>query len=641
MQESTTITTKGNQEDDRLIIEGFKGTPEQIERQWYEKVYLVRGMGTRQLTWRAVIMGSVLGGVLSLTNLYIGLKAGWGFGVAITACILSYAIWTTLHKLGIVGTPMTILENNCMQSTASAAGYSTGCTLVSAFAAYIMLMGKSLPLPLMLGWVFFLAILGVTMAIPMKRQMINVEQLRFPSGVAAAETLKALHSHGAKGMRAARALAISGVIAALNTFWMDGFRLLGKAWEAVSLSTLMMNFNKLVFGPVWMGRTVFFSWDPIFLSAGVLTGMRASASLLVGGTLCWAVFVPIMQHQGVITGSGFKDVVQWTLWGGTACMVTSGLMSVALQWRSALRAFQSLASFVSARKGPVKRDSMEEIETPISWFLGGQVFALIGISILAHITFNMPFWQSIVAVLLSFALALVACRVTGETDTTPIGAMGKVVQLVFGGLSPGNMQVNLMSANIASGAAMASADLLTDLKSGYLLGAHPRKQFIAQFAGIFSGTIVSVLCFQVLVPNASVLGTDQFPAPSAQTWKAVAEALSVGLQVLGPIKTWSIVIGGLVGIILPILSVLFPKHEKYIPSAAAIGLSWTFHWYYSWLFFMGAVMGWLVQRVSPKAAEEYTYPVASGIIAGGSLMGVFLIFLENGPEIWRTFMGGH
>ena len=110
-----------------------------------------------QLTWRAVIMGSVLGGVLSLTNLYIGLKAGWGFGVAITACILSYAIWTFFYKVGLAKTPMTILENNCMQSTASSAGYSTGGTLVSAFAAYILLNNQTLSVPLMLGWVFFLA----------------------------------------------------------------------------------------------------------------------------------------------------------------------------------------------------------------------------------------------------------------------------------------------------------------------------------------------------------------------------------------------------------------------------------------------------------------------------------------------------
>ena len=114
----------------------------------------------------------------------------------------------------------------------------------------------------------------------------------------------------------------------------------------------------------------------------------------------------------------------------------------------------------------------------------------------------MPYWQSAVAVVISFALALVACRVTGETDTTPMGPMGKVTQLIFGALDPGNMNVNLMSANITAGAACSSADLLTDLKSGYLLGAHPRKQFIAQFSGIFIGTVVSVLAFTLIVEQA-------------------------------------------------------------------------------------------------------------------------------------------
>src|SRR6266700_973391 len=175
-----------------LQIQGFTGTPEEIERQWFERVYKGRGDSMPQLTLRALVMGSLLGGILSLTNLYIGLKAGWGFGVAITACILSYAIWSGLYGVRLVKTKMTILENNCMQSTASAAGYSTGSTLVSAFAAYIILNGHPLSLPLTLAWVFFLAVLGVTMALPIKRKMINVEQLPFPSGIAAAETLHAL-----------------------------------------------------------------------------------------------------------------------------------------------------------------------------------------------------------------------------------------------------------------------------------------------------------------------------------------------------------------------------------------------------------------------------------------------------------------
>ena len=84
-----------------LPVAGFKGRPEEIERQWYEQVYLGQGDSIAQLTWRAVLLGSCLGGVLSLTNLYIGLKAGWGFGVAITASILSYAIWKSLLKVGL------------------------------------------------------------------------------------------------------------------------------------------------------------------------------------------------------------------------------------------------------------------------------------------------------------------------------------------------------------------------------------------------------------------------------------------------------------------------------------------------------------------------------------------------------------
>jgi uncharacterized oligopeptide transporter (OPT) family protein len=256
----------------------------------------------------------------------------------------------------------------------------------------------------------------------------------------------------------------------------------------------------------------------------------------------------------------------------------------------------------------------------------------------------MPVWQCTVAVLLSFLLALVACRVTGETDTTPVGAMGKVTQLIFGAISPQIwskamlMNINLMSANITAGAATSSADLLTDLKSGYLLGANPRKQFLAQFAGIFTGTVVTVLCFQVMVPDASVLGTKQFPAPAAQTWRAVAEVLIRGLGSLEREKVVCIVIGGLVGILLPLLATLFPKHEKWIPSAAGLGLAWTFQWYTSLLFFVGAVIAYGFEKTSPKKSADYLFPVASGIIAGGSLMAVVLIFWENGPEMLRQLL---
>jgi uncharacterized oligopeptide transporter (OPT) family protein len=218
--------------------------------------------------------------------------------------------------------------------------------------------------------------------------------------------------------------------------------------------------------------------------------------------------------------------------------------------------------------------------------------------------------------------------------------MGKVTQLIFGALRPGNVNVNLMSANITAGSATSAADLLTDLKSGYLLGANPRQQFLAQFSGIFVGTLVSVLTFAVLVPNAQVLGTDQFPAPAAQTWSAVAIALGQGLSSLEPVKLWLIFAGGVVGVLLTLAPVLFPKYQEHLPSASAFGLAWVFPWYYGLLFFLGALIALVLERLKPKLAEEFTLPVAAGVVAGGSLMGVVLVFWANGGSILDKLLGG-
>jgi uncharacterized oligopeptide transporter (OPT) family protein len=178
------------------------------------------------------------------------------------------------------------------------------------------------------------------------------------------------------------------------------------------------------------------------------------------------------------------------------------------------------------------------------------------------------------------------------------------------------------------------------LKSGYLLGANPRQQFLAQFSGIFVGTLVSVLTFAVLVPDAQVLGTDQFPAPAAQTWSAVAIALGKGLSSLEPVKLWLIVAGSVVGALLTLAPVLFPKSQEHLPSASAFGLAWVFPWYYGLLFFLGALIALLLERRKPKLAQEFTLPVASGVVAGGSLMGVVLVFWANGGSILSKLVGG-
>jgi uncharacterized oligopeptide transporter (OPT) family protein len=137
-----------------------------------------------------------------------------------------------------------------------------------------------------------------------------------------------------------------------------------------------------------------------------------------------------------------------------------------------------------------------------------------------------------------------------------------------------------------------------------------------------------------------VLGTDQFPAPAAQTWSAVAIALGQGLSSLEPLKLWLIFAGAVVGVALTLAPVLLPTYQTHLPSAAAFGLAWVFHWYYGLLFFLGALVALLLERRKPKLAEEFTLPVASGVVAGGSLMGVVLVLWANGGSILSKLLGG-
>ncbi|MNK89025.1 OPT oligopeptide transporter protein [compost metagenome] len=206
--------------------------------------------------------------------------------------------------------------------------------------------------------------------------------------------------------------------------------------------------------------------------------------------------------------------------------------------------------------------------------------------------------------------------------------MGKITQLTYGMLAPGNMVTNLMTASVTAGAAGSAADLLTDLKSGYLLGANPRKQFLAQFAGIFVGTAVVVPVFYVLVPTASVLGSDKFPAPSAQVWASVAQLLSNGISSLHPAAMAGLVIGAVIGLILPLLEAFAPKKVKpFIPSAMGLGLAFVIPAWNAISMFLGALIALLWERFSPKTAALALIAIASGIIAGESLMGVAVALL--------------
>ena len=621
-------------------------TPEKLELRWYKKVY--QGDDMPQLTVRAVLMGSCLGAFMALSNLYVGLKTGWGLGVAITSCILSYAI----HKTMMAAFPrwfpteMSILENNCMQSTASSAGYSTGGTMVSAISAYLIVTGHHMPWPTLAAWTFCLAALGVFMAIPMKRQMINVEQLKFPSGIAAAETLKSLHSKGAEAALKAKSLGIAGVVGGVVAWMRDAgnpFALLKASWLSADGALWflgkplnipgMIELPGAINGTPLIKYTIGIEMSTILIAAGAIMGWKIAWSLLLGAFINYGVLAPWMVDVGAIDGSklGYRAIVTWSTWTGASMMVTSGLFMFLLQWKTIMRAFGGVADLFAPQHSKKKKTAtevaMEAIEVPTSWFLSGTALSGLGCVAVLYFAFGTRWWMGVIAVLMTFFLAVVACRVTGECDTTPIGAMGKITQLAFGFLAPADIATNLMTASVTAGAAGASADLLTDLKSGYLLGANPRKQFIAQFLGIFAGTLIVVPAFYLLVPTAASLGTNQWPAPSAQVWAAVAKLLASGIHSLHPTARNGMLIGGLLGILIPIIEKAFPKYQRYIPSATGLGLSMVIPFFNSLSMFIGALIALTLEKAKPALAERYIITVSSGLIAGESLIGVAVALL--------------
>jgi uncharacterized oligopeptide transporter (OPT) family protein len=138
-----------------------------------------------------------------------------------------------------------------------------------------------------------------------------------------------------------------------------------------------------------------------------------------------------------------------------------------------------------------------------------------------------------------------------------------------------------MTAAVTSSSASASADLLNDLKSGYLLGANPRRQFIAQAMGIASGTVATVLGYFILVPDATALlggegKAPAFPAPAAQAWKAVAEVFRLGIGNMHPTHQKAILVGLALGAVVVMLEHVLPKAKKVLPSASASASSCPF-----------------------------------------------------------------
>ncbi|MCI0739185.1 MAG: OPT/YSL family transporter [Gemmataceae bacterium] len=680
---------------------------EQKDRWWLDNVF--RG-DMPQLTLRSAATGMILGGVLSLTNLYIGAKTGWTLGVGITSVILAFALFKVFAKSGMAN-EFTVLENNAMQSIATAAGYMTS-PMISSLAALMLIQNQLVPLWQTMAWIIALAILGVLFAFPFKRRFINDEQQPFPEGRAAGVVMDSLH-HGdpVSGMLKAKLLIIFSGLAALVKFCQS---------ETIT-SALSRVFGWFLHIPEFLDEWLYrlMGWTPTIqgtpvtsltlrpeldlpmLGAGGLMGIRVGVSLLLGAAVNYALLAPFAIEAGEIVPNargtiGFREITFWSLWCGVAMMTVASLIAFFAKPDIILGAFRKMFNG-KKREQYGASNSTEHVQTEEDYYRqrtnqqGAAVpsdqirtsedhyrqmmkaeagvldnielplrVSLIGIPIIGALVVWMansffgvhPFFAAL-AVVLVFFFSLIAINSTGLTAITPIGAMGKLTQLTYGVLAPGDKSTNLVTAGITGEVASHSANLLMDIKPGYMLGAKPRQQAMGHVLGVIAGAILSVPVFYlVFIRDGNTnLTTDQVfaadavkmqnelnfgegnPMPAATVWRSVADVLAEGVSNIPVSARWAALAGIIIGIVFEVARM--GTKNRFPLSAVGIGLGFIIPFNTCLTMFLGSFIFWIFEKraESPdntisQVVKDNQEPICAGLIAGGALMGIVVAVVE-------------
>lgn len=558
----------------------------------------------------------MLGAILTPCNVYSGLKIGWSFNMSIVAALLSFGFW----NLGLrqrVGGHWGLLENNINQTTASSSASIISGGLVAPIPALTLLTGQELVWHWMAFWVASVSLLGVAVAVSLRRQLLLQERLTFPAGVATAETVKEIYGRGAEAAARVRML-LAALLVSAATKAASSFAGLASAALPFALAG-----RGAAAGKSLSAGNLGFALDPslLLVGFGAIIGTRAGVSLLAGAVLAWGVLAPELIARGVVTTGGpdafwYPQLVEWLLWPGVALMVSASLTAFGAALARRLRQKASADGATDA-----------QIDAPViprRRFAVGFVLTLVLAVVAQMALFGIDGLTAVLAVLLAYGLAVVAARVVGETGIPPIGALGKVSQLTFGIVTPANLTANLMTANVAGGAAGQCADLLNDLKTGVLVGATPRLQVLAQIFGVLTGSLVGCAAYLALIPDPqAMLITPDWPAPAVVTWKAVAEVLSGGLSAVPAGALPAMAVAGVAGVLLALGSSLgAPAIAAWLPSAPAFGLAFVIPASNSISLFLGAAAAWLAARLAPTWSARFVIAIAAGLVAGESLMGV-------------------
>jgi uncharacterized oligopeptide transporter (OPT) family protein len=561
--------------------------------------------GSRELTLRSVITGGLIGILLALINVYMGLKTGWWETGNITASLLGFVLGTALLRRRSSYSPG---ENNLTQTIASSMGSMPSTAGLLGAIPALALVGYGWSSWAIPAWGIALGLFGVALAMVLRQRLVLQEKLPFPTGVATAELISAMHKSGSGAIKRARALGVSLLTSMAFVWFRDG---------RPALIPSVSYFPGTARGVPLSSLTLGMAWSPLMVGIGAMMDLRTGLSFSLGSLIAWGVLAPMAIDHHLIAEVDYASLAGWLAWPGVALVLGGSVISLVDQRNAFARVFETLRG--ADASSTERRGWFASVGT--LGLLGAGCVLIFGVG---KIGFDLPVPLIGLAVALAFVLCTVCARCTGETDISPLGQAGQLAQ-VIGGLSlPGQPAANILAGSVAAGSAAQTSTLLSSLRAGVSLGTSPHRQLLGQLLGVVAGAAVMMPIYSLLV-SVHGLGTESLPAPFAIQWKAVSEVAARGRSALPPYAGAA----ALAGLALSIGFALLRKRPigRFLPSEMVMGIGFIAPANYGIATCVGAILVALARKWRQSAVDDLGPSTAAGAIAGESVMGVIIALL--------------
>lgn len=624
----------------------------------------------RELTLRGMILGALITVIFTASNVYLGLKVGLTFSSAIPAAVISMAILRLFSG-------STILENNMVQTQASAAG--TLSSIIFVLPGLLMIgYWQSFPFWLTLMVCASGGMLGVLFSIPLRHVMVVKSSLPYPEGVAAAEILKAGCESTDKAESEANSeglkdILFGGVIAACVSLFTNGFRLLsdGTAYWFTQ------------------GKSIFqipIGFSLALLSAGYLVGIISGIAILVGNIIAWGFAIPILSSMTDYDPNAALSDIAMGLWASDVRFIGAGTLAIAAMW-TLITLIKPVIEGLKISFGSLKSDNngnsvprTEQDLSPKTIFLimGAMLLILVvtfyvfvsdsGLS--AGVAWSLVFCAVLFAFIMGFLVAAACGYMAGlvGSSASPISGIGivavTVISLLLLGIGEANGMLEsiegskfatalaLFTTSAVLAIATISNDNLQDLKTGYLVKATPWRQQVALLIGCVVGAIVIAPVLDILynaygftgaMPRPDMDPNQVLAAPQATLMTTIAKGIfSDQMQ-------WTMIIIGLaLGAVIIVIDLILAKSKStFRLPALAVGMGIYLPPIITTPILVGAVISWFIRRrvhritnkndltENYRRVDRKAALIASGLIVGESLVGVIMavvivISISNG-----------